>query len=116
MSPLTAPTPANVPHRNLLSYIKRALVELVKLEEERVKTTVAKAAENADMKVGEGGGSASGARADAELLARIAVVQEGIYKRLKLLATWADLDDEQVRPRGNRPVSFFCLFRHHQCT
>lgn len=62
---------------------ERALVELAQLEEEKAKQ--AKAAAGVDGKAG-----------DPELLERIGVVRDGIYKRLKLLATWADLDDEQV--------------------
>lgn len=40
--------------------------------------------------------AAGGEQEDPELLARIGVVREGIYRRMKLLASWADLDDDQV--------------------
>lgn len=60
----------------------RALVELSKLMEEKAKR--AKVA------------AAGGEQEDPELLARIGVVREGIYRRMKLLASWADLDDDQV--------------------
>ena len=40
--------------------------------------------------------AAGGEPEDPELLARIGVTRDGMYKRMKLLATWADLDDEQV--------------------
>ncbi|CAN0502743.1 unnamed protein product [Ectocarpus sp. 8 AP-2014] len=60
----------------------RALVELAKLEEEKAKQ--AKVA------------AAGGEQEDPALLARIGVVKDGIYKRMKLLASWADLDDDQV--------------------
>lgn len=56
----------------------RALVELAKLEEEKARRLKAEEPE------------------DPELIARIGVVKDGIYNRLKLLATWADLDDEQA--------------------
>lgn len=56
----------------------RALVELAKLEEEKARRSKAEEPE------------------DPELIARIGVVKDGIYNRLKLLATWADLDDEQA--------------------
>lgn len=56
----------------------RALVELAKLEEEKARRSKAEEPE------------------DPELVARIGVVKDGIYNRLKLLATWADLDDEQA--------------------
>ena len=60
----------------------RALVEAVKLQGEKSKRA----------KVAAAGGESE----DPELLARLGQVKDGIYKRLKLLATWADLDDEQV--------------------
>ncbi|CAN0251185.1 unnamed protein product, partial [Hapterophycus canaliculatus] len=59
----------------------RALVELAELEEEKAKR--AKVA------------AAGGEQEDPELLARVGVVRDGIYKRMKLLASWADLDDDQ---------------------
>lgn len=62
---------------------RRALVELAELEEEKAKR--AKVA------------AAGGEQEDPELLARVGVVRDGIYKRMKLLASWADLDDDQVR-------------------
>lgn len=40
--------------------------------------------------------AAGGEQEDPELLARIGVVREGIYRRMKLLASWADLDDDKV--------------------
>lgn len=58
----------------------------MQLEEEKAKQARAKAAN-----------ATGGEPDDADLLARIEVVREGIYRRLKLPATWADLDDEQVR-------------------
>ena len=48
--------------------------------------------------------AAGGEQEDPELLARIGVVREGIYRRMKLLASWADLDDDQVR------ICLFFLF------
>lgn len=41
--------------------------------------------------------AAGGEQEDPELLSRIGVVREGIYRRMKLLASWADLDDDHVR-------------------
>lgn len=67
----------------------RALVELSKLERERARAKSAASAPSA-------AGSGSIRQTDAELASRISVVQNGLYKRLKLVATWADLDDEQV--------------------
>lgn len=67
----------------MISDRRRALVELAKLEEEKAKR--AKVA------------AAGGEQEDPALLARIVVVKEGIYRRMKLLGSWADLDDDQVR-------------------
>lgn len=72
----------------------RALIELVQLEEEEAKRARVKVAN-----------ATGGEPDDADLLARIEVVREGIYRRLKLLATWADLDDEQVRSDVFIPVA-----------
>ena len=60
-------------------------MELAKLEEEKTRRAKAEEPE------------------DPELKARIKVVRESIYQRLKLLATWADLDDEQVLAFSARP-------------
>lgn len=40
--------------------------------------------------------AAGGEQEDPALLARVGVVKEGIYRRMKLLGSWADLDDDQV--------------------
>lgn len=40
--------------------------------------------------------AAGGEQEDPALLSRIGVVKEGIYRRMKLLASWADLEDDQV--------------------
>lgn len=66
---------------------QRAIVELTRLEEERKEVAAATG--------GEAGGT--NAEQDHELLSRISVVRDGIYRRLKLLGTWADLDDDVVR-------------------
>lgn len=68
----------------------------MKLEEERARN---KSGGADGVKAGTGGVR----QADAELAARVSVVRNGIYKRLKLLATWADLDDEHVSGGGNDP-------------
>lgn len=70
------------------------MVELHQLEQEKSKATAKAAAAAGSAGDKEEGGEVT--RKDAELETRIAVVRDGIYKRMKLLATWADLDDEQV--------------------
>lgn len=93
----------------------RALVELLQLEEEKAKRAAKAAsakglgdnASTTDESIGE---ITAAQKDDAALATRIAMVRDGIYKRMKLLATWADLDDEQVwyccfpRPAGSVPL------------
>ena len=74
----------------------RAIVEAMKLHAEKAKRA----------KVAAAGGEPE----DPELLARIALTRDGMYKRMKLLATWADLDDEQVCVRVC--VFFACVSQY----
>lgn len=71
----------------------------MKLEKERAKRTKAR-----------------GEPDDPELFSRMTVVRDGIYKRLKLLASWADLDDEQVLYRSLAAVSSKAPFNVPFCS